>query len=105
MHASIGTTEISQVAQVFDVLPWQRVEQAHLDIGVGTHQGKGFVYPRGKNVIHQQAHPHAAVSSSEQAAGKQGTGAILFNDEVLGIYRSLGKFKHAQARAQCVHTG
>lgn len=70
--------------------PAEGVEEAHFDVRVKVHRGCAEVLVGHIHVIHQQAHPNAAVCGHEQHMAEQPSDQIIMVKVILHIQTALG---------------
>ncbi len=76
------------------------VEDADLDVDVGTQVQEAPILARGIQVVDEHAHPHAAVRGEAHVIQQCPAGVVLVNDVVLDVERALGMIRQRNEAGQ-----
>ena len=80
----------------------ERVEQPHLDVRMGIQRVEHVDRPSGVDVVHQQAHAHAAIRRRQQPLRHQPASRVVVEDVVLQVERMLRVVGQRHPAHQCV---
>src|SRR6185312_11008558 len=93
MHAAVEPVRVEQelggLGQHRRLLGGERIEQAHFDVRVGIQRIEQVDRIACIDVVHQQAHAHAAVRRGQQPLRHQPPGRVVVEDVVLQVQRML----------------
>ena len=102
VHAAVQAFELGKIAHEAKFAVYKRIEQAHLNIGVGIEAQHQGIQAIGIVVVEQQAHFHAAVGRLHQGMGEQLARHIVVPNVVLQIQRVFSRLYQACASGKRV---
>jgi hypothetical protein len=105
VHAPVDAREVTHVIAQPPRAAGERVEQAHLDVGMRVQRGNRRVHAFCVLVIQQHAHTHAALGRLPQSMSQQSAGGVRMPNVVLHIDAALRCARQRMARCEGIAPG
>jgi hypothetical protein len=102
VHPPIEASEVEDVSEGSPAPHCERIEEAHLDVGLRVECGERFVQPARVVVVEQQPHADAASRGSTKCIEQEFAREVGLPDVVLHVEAALGGIGEPHPGCECI---